>query len=198
LKVGARRNRVALSESVGAVLSIAVTVIAGASLFGFVNSQARVSELNYANAIGTTNAYLAENFKVADIYFASTTQMGIWVYNTGNINFQTFSVRLYDSASLINILYNYTGSTSTTDRVFDLKAGPSDFHSTCRLSGSTYENPALSTVSTQIQNAVLLLVTIPPTTTNCPSYGQTFSSGTTYSIVLTGLYGNAVTYYQVK
>ncbi len=194
----ANRRRVALSEAIGAVLSIAITVVAGSAAFSFINLQARVSELNYANSVGTTNSYLAENFKVIDIYFASSTQMGIWVYNIGNINLQTFSVRVYDSASLVNVLYNYTGTTTKTDRVFDLRASSTYLHTTCRLAGSTYESPTISTVNTVIQNAQLLLLTIPPTTTNCPSYGATFTSGTTYFVKVTGLYGNVVAYYQVK
>lgn len=177
---------------------IAITVVGGAAVFGYVNTQAGVSELNYAQSVGTNNNFLAENFKIIDLYFATSSQLGFWVYNTGNTNFQGFSVRLYDSAGLVNILYNYTGSSTKTDRVFDLKASSTYYHTTCRLSGSTYESPTVSTVNTKIQNAQLLLLTIPPTTTNCPSYGKTFTTGTTYNVVVTGLYGNVVTYYQTK
>jgi archaellum component FlaF (FlaF/FlaG flagellin family) len=192
------RKRAGLSEQVGALLLIAITVISGAAVFGYVNSQARVSELNYANSVGNTNNFLAENMKVIDMYFATTSQIGIWVYNTGSTTFAPFSVRLYDSAGLINVLFNYTGTAVKTDRVFDLKANAANFHSTCRAVGSTYESPTLSTTSTKVQNAQLLLLTIPPTTTNCPSYGQLFNTGTAYSVVVTGVFGNTVTFYQLK
>jgi hypothetical protein len=132
------------------------------------------------------------------MYFATSSQLGVWVYNTGSTNFQPFSVRLYDSAGLINILYNFTGSTTKTDRVYDLRAGSSYYYSACRSTGSSYESPSLSTMSAKVQNAQLLLLTIPPTTSGCPSYGNTFTAGTAYSMVLTGLFGNSVTYYQVK
>lgn len=199
MKLSARsRRRVALSDAVGAILSMAITVIAGTALFGYVNNQARVSELNYAESIGATNNYLAENFKVIDLYFATSSQLGFWVYNTGKTNFQPFSVRLYDSAGQVNVLFNYTGTSTKVDRVYDLRASSAYYYSTCRLAGSSYESPTLSTVSAKIQNAQLLLLTIPPTTTNCPSYGQTYTTGRTYYIVVTGLSGNVVTYFQVK
>lgn len=199
MKLSAVSRRVAISEVIGSLLSIAVTIIAGAAVFGYVNTQAGTSAVNYANSVGNANNFLAENFKVVDMYFASTTQTGFWLYNTGNTNLQTFQVRLYDSAGLINILYNYTQVGSTkTDRVYDLKASSAYFFSTCRLTGSSYESPTISSVNAKISNAILIVLTIPPTTTNCPSYGGTYTTGTTYYIVVTGLYGNAVTYYQVK
>ncbi|MBI3116526.1 MAG: hypothetical protein HYZ12_04220 [Thaumarchaeota archaeon] len=79
-----------------------------------------------------------------------------------------------------------------------MRASSAYYYTTCRLAGSSYESPTLSTVSAKIKNAQLMLLTIPPTTTNCPSYGQTYATGTTYYIVVTGLSGNVVTYFQVK
>ncbi|MBI3023893.1 MAG: hypothetical protein HYY68_09275 [Thaumarchaeota archaeon] len=198
MKVIQASRRAATSEAIASVLLIAITVIGGAAVFGYVNTQAGLSELNYANSIGVTNSYLAENFKVIDLYFATSSQLGFWVYNTGNVNFQPFSVRLYDSAGQVNVLFNYTGTSTKVDRVYDLRASSAYYYTTCRLAGSSYESPTLSTVSAKIKNAQLILLTIPPTTTNCPSYGQTYATGTTYYIVVTGLNGNVVTYFQVK
>ncbi len=175
-----------------------MTVVSGAAVFGYVNSQARVSEARYASSVGSTNNFLAENFKVIDMYFATSSQLGIWVYNTGSTTFQPFSVRLYDGAALINVLFNYTGTSMKVDRVYDLKASSTYYYSTCRATGSSYESPTISTVSAYVHNAQLLLLTIPPTTINCPSYGQTFATGTAYSVVVTGVFGNSVTFYQLK
>ena len=85
----ASRRRVAMSEALGSLLSTTVTIIAGAEVFGYVNNQARVSELKIANNVGDTNNYL-ESFRVIDIYFPSTAQMAFWFYNSGNTNLQTF------------------------------------------------------------------------------------------------------------
>lgn len=175
---------------------MSMTLIAGFAVFGFVNGQAGVSALAYGNSVGATDNFLAENFKVVDLYFASTTQTGFWLYNTGSTNLLLFSVRLYDSAGLVNLLYNYTVSGSTkTNYLYDLR---STLSTKCKTAASSYESPTLTTVNTVKQNAVLVALTIPPTQTNCPSFAQTFNTGTTYVITATGLYGNAVTYYQVK
>jgi hypothetical protein len=204
-------------------MAIAITVVAGASVFGFVNNQARVSEINYANSVGTTDNFLNENFKVIDMYYSTSNAggggctsgyyctTGFWLYSTGTLNLQAFSVRLYDCTagstcgSNINILYNYTVSAGTkTDRVYDVRASAANYFSTCRATGSTYENPTLSTVNAKTQNAQLVLLTVPPDNANCPSYHNFwttslgFKTGTPYYITVTGLYGNVITYYQVK
>jgi hypothetical protein len=195
----ARRSRVGVSELVGVVLTIAITLVAGAATWSFARSEAGVSEAALQSNVLNTNNYLSEQFKVIDMTFGSTTSVTIWIYNLGSLTFSPFQIRLYDSAGLINILYNYTQSGSVkTDRVFDLQAGSSYYHSTCGVSGSSYESPSLSTTTVKTTNAQTIALTIPSAIANCPSYGQTFSSGTTYTVVVTGLYGNVITYYQTK
>jgi hypothetical protein len=190
---------VAASEAIGAILTIAITLIAGAATWGFVRTQAGSSELALQNNASNTNNFLNEQFNVIDMTFGSNTQTTFWLYNVGTLTLSVFQIRLYDSAGLVNILYNYTQSGSVkTDRVFDLKAGAAYLHSTCRLSGSTYESPVVSTSAVKTTNAGTIAITIPAAVSNCPSYGKTFTSGTTYTVVVTGLYGNVVTYYQVK
>ena len=108
------------------MLAIAMTLIAGAAAWGFVRSQAGLSEgaLN-SNAVATNNM-LSEHFAITTMYFGATTSTNVitfWVYNTGSLTFQIASVRLYDSAGLINLLYSSTGSgASKTDYVYDLKS----------------------------------------------------------------------------
>lgn len=189
------------------MLAIAMTLIAGAAAWGFVRSQAGVSE-GAINSNGlATNNMLAEHFAVTTMYFGATTSTNVitfWVYNTGSITFQVASVRLYDSAGLINLLYSSTGTgASKADYVYDLK---STLTTQCKTAAyPTYEatgassGVTLTTVHTTTQQYYTL--TIPPTTSNCPSYGQTFGvagSGTTYSVVVTGIYANSVTFSQQR
>jgi hypothetical protein len=199
LRFRRKSSRVAVSETLGVVLTIAITLIAGAATWSFVRTQAAATESTLQGNVQNTNNYLGEQFSVVDMTFPSTTSVTVWVYNLGSLTFSPFSVRLYDSASLINILYNYTQSGSTkTDRVFDLKAGAAYYHSTCRLAGSTYESPTLSTTTDKTTNEQTITLTLPSTITNCPSYGQTFASGTGYTVVVTGIYGNTYTFYEAK
>ena len=196
------RRRVAASEAIGAMLAIAMTLIAGAAAWGFVRSQAGNSEgALQSNAVATNNL-LSEHFGITTMYFGavtSTTTTTFWVYNTGSLTFQIASVRVYDSAGLINLLYSSTGTGgSKTDQVYDLKSSLSN---QCQTAASSYESPSVTGTTVKVTNQQFYTLTIPPTTSNCPSYGQTFGvagSGTTYTVVVTGIYGNSVTFSQQR
>ncbi len=197
-----RSGRVAASEVVGAMLAIAMTLVAGAAAWGFVQSQAGASEgaLN-SNAVAT-NDMLSEHFTVTTMYFGATTSTNsitFWIYNTGSLTEQLYSVRLYDSLGLINLLYTSSGTgASKADYVYDLR---STLTSQCKTAASGYESPSVTMTNVKTTNQQSYTLTIPPTTSNCPSYGQTFGvagSGTTYTVVVTGLYSNTVTFSQQR
>jgi len=197
-----KNRRVAASEAIGAMLAIAMTLIAGAAAWGFVRSQAASSEGALQNGAVATNDMLSEHFALTTMYFGaptSTTTTTFWVYNTGSLTFQIYSVRLYDSAGLINLLYTSSGSgASKADYVYDLKSSLSN---QCMTSASSDESPSVTGTTVRTTNEQFYTLTIPPTTSNCPSYGQTFGvsgSGTTYTVVVTGLYGNTVTLSQQR
>ena len=63
---------------VGAVLTIAMTLIAGAATWGFVRSQAGVSENALQSNAANTNNLLNEHFGVVDMYFGTTTSTTFW------------------------------------------------------------------------------------------------------------------------
>lgn len=183
------------------MLAIAMTLIAGAAAWGFVRSQAGASEGALQNGAVATNDLLSEHFAVVDMYYGTTTSATFWVYNTGSLTFQVQSVRLYDSAGLVNLFYNYTQSGGVrTDRVYDLK---SSLASMCKTTATSYETPSLIGTTVRTTNEQIYTLTIPPTTSNCPSFGQTFyvgpggvDPGTTFTVVVTGVYGNSVAFSQ--
>ena len=178
------------------MLAIAMTLIAGAATWGYVRSQAGSSEgAMQANAVNTNNL-LSEHFAVVDMYFGTTTSATFWVYNTGSLTFQIQSVRLYDTNGSVNLFYNYTQSGSVrTNQVYDLK---SSLSAKCKTAASSYETPSLTGTTVRTTNEQPYTLTIPGTTSNCPSYGMAFINGTTYSVVITGIYGNAVTFSQQR
>jgi len=182
---------VAASEAIGVMLAIAMTLIAGAAAWSFARSQAAASEAALQGNQLNTNDLLAEHFSVADMYFGSTTTVTFMTYNTGSITDQVASVRLYDSAGLINVFYNYTKhSPCSGDCVMDLK---STLSSKCKAAATSYETPSLTQTTLHSTDEEFYTLTIPGTTSSCPSYGQTFSSTTTYTVVVTGIYGNVQT-----
>lgn len=174
------------------MLAIAMTLIAGAAAWGFVRSQAAVSEGALQSGALNTNDMLAEHFVIATMYFGTTTSATFLVYNTGTITDQVASVRLYDSAGLVNVFYNYTKhSPCTGDCVMDLKSSL-----TTKCKAAATESPSLTQTTVKSSDEEFYTLTIPGTTSNCPSYGQLFTVGTTYTIVVTGVYGNVVTFSQ--
>ena len=190
----ANRGRRAASETIGAVLAIAITLVAGAAAWGYVRGAAGSSESALQNGASNTNNLLSEHFGVVDMYFGTTTSATFWVYNTGALTFQTFSVRLYGPSGTVNLLFNYTQSGGVkTDYVYDLRSG---LNTKCKTAASSYETPSLTGTTAKSTNALMFTLTIPPTLSNCPSFGNTWTSGNTYAVVVTGIYGNVVTYSQ--
>lgn len=194
MRVKGRSRRRGIAELVATVLAIAVTVIAGAAVFGFVNSQAAQSESALASNAGSTNSFLSEHFGIIDMYFGSTSSATFWVYNTGSVALSVFSVRFYGSGGSINLYFNYTMSGAVpTDYVYDLRSVSAGL---CRTAASSYESPSIGNTTTNPTNAAMFTITIPPSLSGCPSYGNILATGHTYTLVVTGLYGNVVTYSQ--
>ena len=190
----ASTRRAGVSELIGAVLAIAMTLIAGAAAWGFINSQAGVSEgALQANAVANNNM-LDEHFSITDMYFGSSTSATFLFYNTGTLTDQVQSVRIYDSSGLVNLFYNSTGTgASKADYVYDLKSTASG---QCKTAATSYESPSLTLTTVKVTTEEFYTLTVPPTQGSCPSFGQTFTSTDTYTIVVTGIYGNSVTYSQ--
>ncbi len=88
------KKRAAVSEVLGSLIMVAITLTAGAAVFGFVNGQTGSS----ANAVGV-NAARNINFlneKEVVIYAAisgasPSTSANIWVYNYGSLNPMTIT-----------------------------------------------------------------------------------------------------------
>lgn len=184
-------KRRGVSELVATVLTISITLMAGFGVFGYVNSQAGVTENQYGQAVGQTVQYLEERLVVAQFAFSSGA-LTIYLYNNGRINLQIAQVEVYDSAkSAIDVVYSATGAT-------DL------LHSGCTVSTpSSVETPVLGTGSSAFSLAALttvppLKLTLPNQSMNpsCPS-SPSWVSGTAYYGKITALYGNQVVYYQV-
>jgi len=191
---GPNRGRRAASEVIGAILAISITLVAGAAAWGYVRAQAGASENALQGNAVNTNNLLSEHFGVVDMYFGTTTSATFWVYNTGSLTYQTYSVRLYSSTTSVNLLFNYTQSGGVkTEQVYDLRSALAN---KCKTAASTYEAPALTATTVKLTNAQFFTLTIPPTSGSCPSFGQTITAGVTYTVVVTGVYGNVVTYSQ--
>lgn len=172
----------------GIILALAMTLIAGAAAWSFARSEAAASEAALQGNQLNTNDMLAEHFAVTTMYFGTTTSVTFMIYNTGSITEQIQSVRLYDSAGQMNIFYNSTKhSPCSGDCANDLKGSTG---TNCKKAASSLESPSLTQTTVHSTNEAFYSLTIPGTATGCPSYSATFSSTDTYTVVVTGIYGN--------
>ena len=191
-----------------------MTIVAGAAIFGYVNSQAGTASQAYGQQVGNSVQYLEEKFTVVDLAFGSANCGGstcatvtIWAYNTGAIQLSLYQVRLYgvgSSGTVLNLLYNFsTIGGSSTNRIHDLLGTSPQY---CGITATSYESPVLigsaAFVAPTTQSGTIELIVPPssaaPVGQTCPSFGLTSASASvTYYVTVVGLYGNSFTYSQV-
>jgi len=201
-------RRAAIAEITGSLMMIALTIIAGAAVFGWAISQAGVSE----NALGQNAAqqanYYHESFVMVSVQFSYNggacqvsggntwcNQVSVAVYNNGGAALTVQSIVLANASKL-----SASGSTVPKMRVS---------LSLTSASTGTYSMPSYTCGSTNgagspetlLQSGVsepIAIASSPPTmfTFTLPaSCGVTSGilDGALYSVQVVGLYGNIVT-----
>lgn len=186
MKTRCVNRRSGISELVGSLLAIAITIVAGAAVFGYVNSQAGVTEQQLGSGVGVTVNYLQERFVVVDANFVSSSQVTLYVYNNGKVGLFPVEILVSNSEGTLSLTYTASTVTYTSPNCGSVTATTSN------------ENPLIWNAATgsgnevPIQSFQSITITLPTCT------GASFASGTTYTFDVVGLYGNVVEYYQVK
>jgi hypothetical protein len=172
----------------GAVITVAITLIAGAALFGYVNAEASRSENNLGVANAANVNFLNEKFVVVDMAVpplgspgctTSTCSANIWIYNNGHLTLSIEQIVLYDRTKSFHVTFD--GSPSGGN---------------CAGNGQATYYPAGSPApflfgggGTEIVNG-----TSPVQITLTLSSPCTFAPGTTYYANVLGVYGNVMVY----
>jgi flagellin-like protein len=192
------RRRSGISEFIAALIMIAITLVAGTAAFGWILSQAGTSEQSYGNSVAVGVNFLNERFTLVSQSYTTAgggacgagkcTDANFWLYNTGTVSFTLLSIQVKSITTppdnnAINVVFTRaaTGGNATIYingvRTFCLTAtgwnmGVVPLPSS-QLSGTPFHfsMPAACGVLPQIY----------------------LFDGTTYTISLTGLYGNIVT-----
>ena len=88
-----------ISEMLATVLTLAITMISGASVFSFVNAQSSASAQSYGQSVGTYIAQIKEKFVIvnAATNYPTSGKVTVWFYNYGDID--TKLVQLYIGTS---------------------------------------------------------------------------------------------------
>jgi len=240
LKVS-RRKRIAVSEIMGTLLMIAVTLVAGAAVFSWINGQANSSENAYGASVASNVNFLREHFVIVTQSFAASppaatpvacstvggsnpnyecTLLTFWPYNTGQVTFTLYSVRIQNLTDMPSAAANknplnavfYPGSAS----------GCSGTSQTCGLvEYNSAGNTAICTVNSawssanlgrgfyQFQSPATFVIPAPtspgqltsypyeitmPSSGDCSGAGAQYYlyDGIAYTLTFTGLYGNTI------
>lgn len=160
------------------VLTVAITLIAGAALFGYVNGQAANSENKIAVGNAANVNFLNEKFVVVDLSIISGQgSASIWIYNNGNLTLNLAQIAVYNGSRSLFFVFNGTSASSS-----GCASGPwPKFGS----AGSF----AFGTLGTQIKplsSPVQITLTLPS--------GCKFQASTTYYANVLGVWGNDVVY----
>jgi len=75
-------------------MTIAITLVAGTAVFGYVRSQANVSELAYGQNVGVTLNFLQERFVIPLVSYSSNS-VTVYVYNNGQTIDQFTQLEVY-------------------------------------------------------------------------------------------------------
>jgi len=174
---------------------VAVTLIAGTAVFGFVNGQAGSSSAQYGKSVANNVNYLSEHFVVVGVQFASSTggscgtagghtycsQVSVSIYNNGAVDLTIKEVLLKNVSSISagnvavpSLSVNATSSSTT------LKG--------YACSGSGFGSTQFPIAQSQVPPTVLTF-TLP---TSCVPLASSILVGASYQIEVLGIYGNGV------
>src|SRR5207245_3805948 len=92
-------------------MTIAVTLVAGTTVFGYVRSQANLSELALSQNVGGTLNFLQERFVVPLVSYTSNS-ITIYIYNNGQTTDQFTQIEVYGpTRSAMDIVYDANYAT---------------------------------------------------------------------------------------
>ncbi len=112
------RRTVALSDLLASVITIAITIIAGVSVFSFVNAQSSASSQSYGQSVGTYIEQIREKYVIvnAALNYPSANKITVWFYNYGEIDTQIIQLYIGTSESSL-------GNVSSSSLPLDLPRG---------------------------------------------------------------------------
>ncbi|MDA4123926.1 MAG: hypothetical protein OK438_00555 [Thaumarchaeota archaeon] len=198
MKLSVHKRRIAISEIMGTLIMVSITLVAGAAVFGWVNGQAGVSENAYGQSAANGINYLREHFVPVTTTFSGTGPGGIctgsptictganfWVFNNGQLAFTLRSIQIQSapnapSSNLLNIVFNSTKFTA-----YNNATPPVVLSCSPRTPGFSFSgiNPVpVGTLTTSSYS-----ITIP----SCVGVNP-IAVGQGYIVTMTGLFGNVV------
>ncbi|MGD0396484.1 MAG: archaellin/type IV pilin N-terminal domain-containing protein [Nitrososphaerales archaeon] len=177
MKLRGNKKRLAIAEIMGTLIMVAITLVAGTAVFGWVNGQAGSSENAYGQSVASNVNFLRESFSViATIEYSSSCPGGtcqilnITLYNRGEV-----------TLTVSDITIAPVGATTPWIIFNDSTYGPASclvnaISPDQKVAGNLLRTSALSSTPYQ--------VTIPA----CDQ----MNLGQSYDVTIQGLYGNVI------
>ena len=168
----------------GTLMTMAITLAAGATVFGYVRSQANISELALSQNVGGTLNFLQERFVIPLVSYTSNS-ITIYIYNNGQATDQFTQLEVYGPTRL------------AMDIVYDANYATVNNPPLCRgqTAAASLETPRLGVLPTSFSVKVNYDGSITLTLPTCS--GLSFLPGNTYFVKILGQYGNTAVYSQV-
>ena len=217
MRFSPKRKRVAVSELIGTLVMVAITLVAGAAAFGYIENQAKVSEGAYGQSVANNVNYLRESFVVVSQTFSGTgagnhcaggtppnlqcTGAGFWLFNNGEIGFTLYSIQIKSTPlnpnlniifySVCTVTSQYCGFYSYNSAgtlICSSQAVLPTLNGFYQSTGpSTFFAPLVLSQSQLSTNAYQITM---PTGSTCSAGAQYLLDGLAYIVTFTGLYGN--------
>jgi len=201
--MGRMKKRRAVSELMGTLLMVGITLVAGFAIIGFVNGQAAASENQYAGSVAANVNYLKEHFVIVSIQFYNTggangacvvssgqtwcNEVSISIYNNGAVYLNVKQIILKNigtkSVSGANVPSLYLNSSSTSTVAYS--GNPP-------TAGTKYGCSSVPTWATNIKNATAPPSIFVSTLPSCMGLTQGIMVGGSYQVTVIGAYGNVV------
>jgi hypothetical protein len=177
---------------------VAITLVAGAGVWGWVNGQAGTSENAYGQSAAVGANYLREHFAPVTTTFTGTGLGGIctgsptictganfWIFNNGQLAFTLSSLQIQSAvgaqpSNFLNIVY-------TSARFTAYNSANPPVAISCNPSTPGFSFLGTNPVPTGTLTTSPYSVAIP----SCPGVNS-MVVGQSYVITMTGLYGNVV------
>lgn len=186
------KRRHAVSELMGTLLMIGITLVAGAAVIGWVNGQAGASEQAYGSNVAANVNYLREHFVIVNVQFPAAdcwpttqsqycSQMQISIYNNGALVDSISSITVVDSGGALDV--NLTSSTSASHPPGAYCTSGSGCSITPLLSTAT-----MTTGATTGNSPLTFTVNLPISAGACSTL-VCFNVGSFYTVQVLGKYG---------
>ena len=185
------KSRHAVSELMGTLIMIGITLVAGAAVIGWVNGQAGASEQVYGQNVANNVNYLSEHLVVVNIQFPSSGCSGTAPNRYCNV----MQISIYNNGALVDSL----GSVAVVDKngvtqAMVAQTTPTSPGAWCAPNPGCAVSPVLKTTSMTTgptQQPTVFTITLPTAAAACTSL-LCFSVGSFYTVQVIGAFGYSV------